>query len=266
MENVDENIRCPIFGILHKQLDDGKLPDKAFVVKEIAWIRKNHCLSLKQKTDVLNTITNRIRNIWQNFHLPVLSDRRIKAMILSLKLEYENILKSIKKIEEKNETSTSDPFRNYKKKLENILFDISACKCEDFSTCTCSINKQVPQVMRTFLKNMRSTRTMSNPDVSSFTSNLENSNFCKSNKISTVSKRIKNQSTAVVEDEVRSKACFLSCGNYYLEPSELLILYTLSMPGVYARERFTKWHTDEVCEFFSTETQCKKFKKGLLSL
>ena len=77
----EENVECPIFGEVIKYSDNGKLPDKVFVMKQTSWIRKNSRLSLKEKSNAVNFVTNYVKRVWQRCHIPSVSNMRIKQMV-----------------------------------------------------------------------------------------------------------------------------------------------------------------------------------------
>ena len=48
----------------------------------------------------------------------------------------------------------------FREEARNKLFDISSCKCDDFSSCSCLRDMKVPHIEQDFLINQRTCRRM----------------------------------------------------------------------------------------------------------
>ena len=92
---MDLDIKCPIFGQLEEFSED-QLPDQASVLKELIFIRKfrrNPTLNRNEKEQNKKKVFTKIKAIWAETSIPLVTDRRILAMIDKLVLEYDNVYK-----------------------------------------------------------------------------------------------------------------------------------------------------------------------------
>lgn len=156
MNRTRKSFKCSIFGDT-SDLKDNMLPTYEEVIKCYEWTRfeiKNSKNTKKEPNfqEVADIVTAKIENIWRKASLPILSNVRVQQMLKAYHIKFKDILKSHPKIP--------------KKRLEHFLasskrlFDISSCKCSDFTKCTCPKAKKVPLSEQIFLTDQRTARNM----------------------------------------------------------------------------------------------------------
>jgi hypothetical protein len=149
---------CPIFGKF-SDLREVELPTYEHVMKCYCYIRHNLKIATEKDPtvrEICDILVPKIEQIWSRASIPVVSSRRILQMIIDYHAKYRNLLRSkIRKGSEKFDCNLAK-FREEAKRL----FDIAACKCVNFNTCTCIKEKKVPVMEQEFLKDQRSNRTM----------------------------------------------------------------------------------------------------------
>lgn len=94
-------------------------------------------------SDIAETISQDIENIWVKASLPIVSHTRVIQMIKTYHLKCKNILKSIARLtaEKKQDILMQS----------KVLFDISSCKCKNIKQCTFLKDKKVPKSEQAFL-------------------------------------------------------------------------------------------------------------------
>lgn len=164
MNRTRKAFKCPIFGDT-SDLRDNMLPTYQEIIKCYEWTRFELKMSKNTKKEpnfqeVSNIVTEKVETLWKKASIPIISHVRVQQMLKAYHLKFKNILKSHPKIPKKR----LDEFLDSSK----FLFDISACKCKDFTKCTCSKEKKVPFNEQSFLTDQRSARNMiiGNIDVS----------------------------------------------------------------------------------------------------
>ncbi|CAH2098548.1 unnamed protein product [Euphydryas editha] len=125
-----KNLKCPIFG-------------------ESAELRNNLLPTYESIADIF---TNKIDTLWIKSSIPIVTHKRVLQILKCYHSKCYNLKKSLKKLK--------------KEKLEEfrvksrMLFDIAACKCKEFQSCTCRKEKKVPKEEQIFLKDQRTNRLM----------------------------------------------------------------------------------------------------------
>lgn len=154
------DVNCPIFGT-PIVLCANVLPTVSDVIKFILYVR--HDLQEKNKgkqpsvTDVLAYVCREIEKIWSSASIPTVSTKRIKDL---LKRYYDEYLKLIRYPKQKRTDSYEEKVQTFRQTAMTILFDIAACKCSSFDSCTCSKDGKVPIIERSFLIDQRTNRKM----------------------------------------------------------------------------------------------------------
>lgn len=152
-----EKVKCPIFG--HPDLlDENILPSYKDVMRYYLFIRqklKEENGSKPAVSTICSNLAPEIIKIWRKASIPTVSDRRVEQMLMSYNTKYKNLLKS----KGKKSSHTMESVRKFKETSEN-LFDLAACKCSDFSNCTCERLKKVPLMEQGFLIDQRTQRKM----------------------------------------------------------------------------------------------------------
>lgn len=207
---------CPIFGKFSDLLEI-ELPTYESVMKCYCYIRHNlKIASEKDPTvnEICDTLVPKIEQIWSRASIPVVSSKRILQMIRAYHGKYRNLLKS-------KGRKGSDKFdcnlAKFRKEAER-LFDIAACKCVNFNTCTCIKEKKVPVVEQEFLSDQRSNRKMviGNIDIAT-TSALRKKETRKSKELQRIVKfnqeRTKNENVSEMvtsdNDSAEEQRCSL---------------------------------------------------------
>ena len=156
MERTRNSWKCPLFGDLY-DLKDNILPTYEDLLKFYEWTR--HRLKFERETkkeptykEIEGVVVAKLIEIWAKSSIPTVEPKRMKVMLQTYHLKCKNLLKSHPKIP-KNKLKE---FRLESK----VLFDISACKCRDFLTCTCPKTKKIPVREQSFVTDQRTTRQM----------------------------------------------------------------------------------------------------------
>ena len=159
MSKVDtrSSAECSIFGS-PEDISWRKLPTYEDVMKYYHYMRLEIKQGKKEPSfkKIAVVVSQQLESLWKHASIPHLSRKRITSMLQQYRLKMNNILKS--------KSKASENFNNKVKAMQefarNTLFDISACKCSDFSLCTCGPNCRVPTAERDFLSDQRSDRHM----------------------------------------------------------------------------------------------------------
>lgn len=110
----------------------------------------------KTVTEIIKIVVEKTQQIWKKASLPFISDQQCLALLKRYHQQFMNIKKSLKK--------TSDAAKNklqkFRDEANTKLFDISKCKCTDFSLCICERSNKVPKMEQAFLIDQRTTRLM----------------------------------------------------------------------------------------------------------
>ena len=61
----------------------------------------------------------------------------------------------------KDNAKFKDKCSEFKSHADKTLFDISSCKCQSFSVCSCARDREIPEREQIFLKDQRTSRKMS---------------------------------------------------------------------------------------------------------
>jgi len=155
-----QTVVCPVFGTPCEH--SGKnLPSYSDVIKHYLFIRQEQKLlnnnkepSFKNVSDIVVTY---LENLWQCASLPSVTTKRIYDMLKSYHLKYSKIRKQI--LTRKSDTNLIK-LKSFQDEANATLFDITACKCEDFETCRCALEKKVPVEERKFLVDQRTTKKL----------------------------------------------------------------------------------------------------------
>lgn len=152
-----EKVKCPVFG--HPDLlGENTLPSYKDVMKHYLFTRQK----LKEEigknpavSDICSKVAPEIINIWKKSSIPTVSERRVEQMLMSYYTKYKNLLKS----RGKRSSHFVKSVQKFAEKSKN-LFDLAACKCSDFSNCSCERLKKVPVMEQGFLIDQRTQKKM----------------------------------------------------------------------------------------------------------
>jgi len=150
---------CAILGP-YKELDDRQLPTISDVIKFILFVKNDLKLKYNGKdpsnSDIYAIVSEEINNIWTKASIPIVTKERVIQMLKSYFEKYSNLKRYPK-------SKRNDSFENKLKcflKSSEKLFDVAACKCTSFESCSCLKPKKVPVSERSFLLDQRNDRKM----------------------------------------------------------------------------------------------------------
>ncbi|GBM25728.1 hypothetical protein AVEN_241997-1 [Araneus ventricosus] len=127
---------------------------------------------------VAAAVAKKVIDVWERASIPVVSLKRVIAMILSYSSKYKNVIKPAKS---RNAQFLQSKLEKFKSDAAN-LFDICACKCQDLYSCNCEKKSKVPGREKQFLINQRTVREMAIGNVDMATtkrkSTPKNGNIC----------------------------------------------------------------------------------------
>jgi len=141
---------CPVYGLPSK-LPDNQLPTVGDVMRYYMYV-KDDLASNTKSAEIIHIVSNGIVALWQKASIPTVSQRRVDQKVETLHQAVRDIAK--KKSNSKAaavKTATDDSSK---------LFDISACQCIDFATCSCPREIKVPVLEQEFLVDQRNCRKM----------------------------------------------------------------------------------------------------------
>lgn len=128
-----------------KDLRTDMLPTKMDILRYYVCLQEN----------AFDTITKKTKQIWKEACIPTVSNSRVKQCLNKVHKNYRSITKYYSNM--KDDPKFQDKLAAFKKD-QNVLFDISACKCGE--QCKCGASNKVPEGLRPFLKDQRSDRVM----------------------------------------------------------------------------------------------------------
>jgi len=143
-------LTCPVYGIACK-LTSHRLPNVKEVMQHYFFVQTQLPRTTKS-SEIVAEVAKSVTDIWIKSSIPTVSMRRVHQKIESLHQQLRTILKG------KGETKASAILLAKQDSL--ILFDISACRCLDFSNCTCPREVKVPALEHEFLLDQRKERKM----------------------------------------------------------------------------------------------------------
>jgi hypothetical protein len=152
---------CPVFGF-PAEMRENQLPTYGDIMKNFLSFR--HAMkpndTCKEPTvvDVAMKLAPIIEKLWHKASLPIISHKRVVEKIRLYHDKYRNLLKPLKS--RQGDQSYEAKIQCFAAEANSQLFDISACKCLDFQTCKCPLDRKVPTAERLFLSDQRSARNM----------------------------------------------------------------------------------------------------------
>ena len=109
-------------------------------------------------SEVSEIVSLNAENIWMKASIPIVSHKRVLQLVGSYHEKYKNLLKSFKG--RQNSTKYKSALNSFCVSSKNALFDISTCKCSEFTTCNCEKFRKVPVDEQAFLTDQRIIRNM----------------------------------------------------------------------------------------------------------
>ena len=154
-----KSTNCVIFE-QPKVLSSFRLPNYEDVIKACQFERIT-LLEISRKEPIFSTICQLVATslikIWNSASIPTVSLKRVEDMINNYHQKFKKFLY--------NYTARADTLL-YQTKLSDfrsqskMLFDIAACKCLDFSACSCVSVKKKTRKEREFLQDQRTNKKM----------------------------------------------------------------------------------------------------------
>ena len=105
-------------------------------------------------SEVSKQVASEVKEIWIKSSIPTVSQQQILAKVKKCHESYRTLMKTDRKRKD-----FENKMEEFNAKNSN-LFDIAACKCVDFTSCSCSKDNKVPVEERPFLTDQRTTRKM----------------------------------------------------------------------------------------------------------
>ena len=141
----------PIFGD-PKEFSGDQLPTYSDVFRHYRYIMfKNNFQSNSPRKPILKILISDLMQIWQKASIPTIQEYSIEQLLQRFLDKHANKLRSIGK------DNFEDIAANYLKS-NDVLFNISSCKCKDFANCTCSKEKKIPKAEREFFEDQKKDR------------------------------------------------------------------------------------------------------------
>ena len=151
---------CAIFGNA-SELPARVLPTYSDVMRHYLFERqicKENSKKDPSVSDISNVMATKLKVLWTKSSIPSVSHERVKKMIVAYHQKYRALLKHMKgRKENVNFRKKVDEFRS---KADSTLFDISTCKCSNFTDCACDRMRRVPKEEQVFLEDQRTSRRM----------------------------------------------------------------------------------------------------------
>lgn len=144
---------CPLLG-KPEDIKYNELPTKENVLKYYLYLKGES--KIQKPTGLHPLVVDAVLQVWQTSSIPTVSKPRVMALLKKQLKSYQNLKKIINR---KDSKEFKNKFASFKNNISS-LFDISYCKCTDFSTCRCPKEKKVPIKERDFLSDQRSVRKM----------------------------------------------------------------------------------------------------------
>jgi len=157
-----ERLQCPVFGS-PSRLSGVVLPTYENTMKYYISVKNNlksSCSGQEPSVADINEIVSReVEEIWSKASIPVVSHHRVLHMLRAYHDKYKKVLKPIKNKQRQNREKSQDNVNRFRNESK-VLFDIAACKCKLFTTCTCAKDRKVPTSEQQFLCDQRNDRLM----------------------------------------------------------------------------------------------------------
>jgi hypothetical protein len=154
-------IKCPVFGTPH-ELSPNVLPTYYDVMKYCNLVKfqlkGNEGLREPKFSDVSDVVAIKLEDVWRRASVPVVSHTRILKIMRTYHDEYKKLMKPYK--ERKNNDKYKTKLQIFERKSRSDLFDIAACKCQEFGACRCDKDRKVPVPEQSFLHDQRTVRLM----------------------------------------------------------------------------------------------------------
>lgn len=154
-------IHCVVFGA-PKDLSELVLPTYEEIMKCYLYIKNDIKTQNNNKepsvSEVSEIIANKLESLWLKATIPVVSRTRVLQMIQTYHEKYRNILKPFKGRKVSNNYQIK--LKKFREEASKKMFDISSCKCVEYSLCSCPKDRKVPERERVFLLDQRTERKM----------------------------------------------------------------------------------------------------------
>ncbi|KAG8172780.1 hypothetical protein JTE90_007564 [Oedothorax gibbosus] len=157
MSHTRKQVNCPIIGS-PRELSSIVLPTREDILRHYNWIRlqKENAGQYKPKMcEIYEEIAAKVEQIWNKASVPVLHRVRIISLI---KREHEKLLNLLKSYHGRKKNFNFQHKVQAFKKEAKALFDVAACKCNDFELCHCEKSRKVPIKEQPFITDQRSAR------------------------------------------------------------------------------------------------------------
>jgi len=153
------SVSCPIFGGPEK-LSGRSLPTYKDVMRHYLLCRFELKVTKKEPPiySICQRVASDVLDIWNKESIPTVTQTRVVKLLQDYHSKYRTLLKPYKS--RQNNSSYIDKITLFKNDAVAKLFDISACKCVSFSSCSCSREKKIPQIEQQFIMDQRTQRKL----------------------------------------------------------------------------------------------------------
>lgn len=150
---------CPLFGT-PKELTDARLPTHEDVLRGCFLERYNLKPDVGNQepkfSAIAKIVAEKIEHVYNKSSIPIVSHNRIIAIVNNYYKKYQSLMKSYKR--GKDKPNFQRKIINFVDDARKTLFDIAACKCNNFIKCNCEKQNRVPKRERAFLPDQRTTK------------------------------------------------------------------------------------------------------------
>ncbi|CAG4928614.1 unnamed protein product [Colias eurytheme] len=156
LSTLRSDLQCPLFG--HgRDLKSNVLPTYEDIILCYIWLSRGKKQYRNLATDTYKTLSEKLLLVWQSASIPTIEVRSVIKRIKVYHEKYRILLKPYKS--RKNVETYQARLKLFKEEAQ-FLFDIAACKCENFNLCKCPKELKVPILERAFLIDQRTERKM----------------------------------------------------------------------------------------------------------
>ena len=162
MPKTRKAVSCPVFR--HPAaMNEIQLPTWSDVMKNYLLLRnqmRSGSDSAKEPTvsEIAESLALKVELIWKKASLPIISHNAIVNKIRRYHDSYRKLLKPYKG--RKADVKYNAKISQFAASAKSELFDISSCRCSDYSLCKCKKEDKISTEERQFIADQRSLRHM----------------------------------------------------------------------------------------------------------
>ena len=150
------DVVCPILGV-PSSLSITTLPTNGEIIRYWHLLKNEEHGAVPKRFDLVSMVATAALDVWHSSSIPTTKLLAVIKRANNLIDRYLNLVKSLKRDAERpNFIAKMNAFKCHLVEL----FDIAACKCENFISCRCNKENKVPKEEQTFLEDQRGNRKM----------------------------------------------------------------------------------------------------------